>query len=31
MPVDYTYLFPFEYVRQGSRIVIYGAGVMGRL
>lgn len=28
--MDYTYLFPFEKIPQGSRIIIYGAGDMGR-
>ncbi len=29
MGTDYTYLFPFEKIPQGSKIIIYGAGTMG--
>lgn len=29
MRMQYTYLFPFEKVRPCSRIVLYGAGIMG--
>lgn len=28
--MKYTYLFPYEKIRQGSRIAIYGAGDVGR-
>ena len=30
MTANYTYLFPFEKIPQGSRIVIYGAGDVGQ-